>query len=103
MEDLGVLLREDEVLIHPLIIGELACGNLHNRRVTLTLLKSLPKCRVATDQEACHIVETKNLYGCGIGFLDVHLLGACILTGCPLWTNDKALLTAARELGLSFT
>ena len=102
VERLQVLLREDRVMIHPLIIGELACGNLRNRSVTLELLDSLPKPKVASEGEARHVIETSNLYGLGIGFLDVHLLSSSLLTGCQLWTKDKALLGVAENMGLAF-
>jgi hypothetical protein len=85
----------------PLIIGELACGNLRDRQQTLGLLRSLRRSKVASDHEAYHLIETKNLFGAGLGFLDVHLLSACQLTGCQLWTRDKALLGAAAKLMLA--
>ena len=39
---LGSRLQNAEVLCHPFIIGELACGNLHNRTQVLRLLSALP-------------------------------------------------------------
>ena len=33
------LLEDGEVGVHPLVIGELACGNLRNRREILALLE----------------------------------------------------------------
>lgn len=35
---LAVLLEQDHVRCHPLIVGELACGNLSNRRAIVELL-----------------------------------------------------------------
>jgi predicted nucleic acid-binding protein len=94
------LLSENLVLMHPKIAGELACGNLANRQTTLSLLDSLPKVIVATDFEASHFIESMRLYGLGIGFVDVHLLAACRLTGCLLWTRDRALGAVADKFGL---
>ncbi len=36
------LLNDGDVVSHPFIIGELACGNLRNRSEILSLLHSLP-------------------------------------------------------------
>ena len=35
-------LIQTQVVIHPFIVGELACGNLHNRQNLLELLQALP-------------------------------------------------------------
>jgi predicted nucleic acid-binding protein len=41
--------------------------------------------------------------GRGIGYIDVHLLAAAVLSGdTRLWTRDKRLADAAKELGISF-
>lgn len=39
---LGALLESGRVLMHPFVVGELACGNLHRRSEVLSLLKALP-------------------------------------------------------------
>lgn len=36
------LLNSSQVVMHPFILGELACGNLHQRAEVLSLLKGLP-------------------------------------------------------------
>ena len=41
------LLNRTMVLMHPLIVGELACGNLANRESKLELLRQLPAAAVA--------------------------------------------------------
>ncbi len=35
VDDLATLLNQNQVLMHPLILGELACGNLYNRSTVL--------------------------------------------------------------------
>jgi predicted nucleic acid-binding protein len=101
-EILKALLLENQVIVHPLIAGELACANLKNRAATLRLLQSLPACQVATDIEAYAFIEMKKAFGMGIGFLDVHLLCASAPSNCPVWTKDKALSSVADSLGLAF-
>lgn len=96
-------LENAEVLIHPWVIGELACGNLQNRRGILRLLNDLPGVVLPSHEEAMIFLERHSLMGRGIGYVDLHLLTATALTeGASLWTSDKRLRTVARELGLHF-
>jgi len=92
---LAELLQEGAVLIHPFVIGELACGNLRNRRQVLDLLHGLPAAKVASNSEVLVMIEQHQLMGCGIGYVDAHLLAAARLAGCPLWTQDRRLAAIA--------
>ena len=92
---LVALLQEDAALIHPFVIGELACGNLRNRRQVLDLLHGLPAAKVASDSEVLMMIERHQLMGRGIGYVDAHLLAAARLAGCPLWTQDRRLAEIA--------
>ncbi|MFM9101499.1 MAG: type II toxin-antitoxin system VapC family toxin, partial [Cyanobium sp.] len=83
---LATFLQEGEVLIHPWVIGELACGNLSNRRQVLELLQGLPAATVASDSEVLLLIERDQLMGRGIGYVDVHLLASARLSHCKLWT-----------------
>ena len=98
--ELEGLLTAGLVLHHPLIFGELACGNLRNRVEILRLLSTLPQARITEFSETVHFLETKQLFGLGLGWVDVNLLASAQLTGCRLWTYDKALVRAAESLGL---
>ncbi len=60
------LLEEGEVLCHPHVIGELACGTLTRRGEVLGLLRALPRATVASDEEAHRLVEAHGLHGRGI-------------------------------------
>ena len=96
-------LESGRVLMHPFVLGELACGNLRNRREVLSLLASLPASPVATDGEALQYIERHSLMGRGIGWIDVHLLAATALAGTArLWTTDARLRAVAVGLSLSF-
>lgn len=91
-----------EVLTHPFVIGELACGRIRKRREVLNLLAALPSASVATSDEVLHFIEEQALMGKGIGYVDVHLLASVSLSeGVRLWTTDKRLAPVARMLGLS--
>lgn len=97
------LLNSSRVLMHPFIIGELACGNLRNRSEILNLLGDLPRAGKATDKEVLFFIEQKDLMGKGIGYIDTHLLAAVALTSqARLLTMDRRLKAVATELGLVY-
>jgi len=98
---LAGLLEDGEVAIHPFVIGELACGNLANRKEILSLLHSLPEVQRVEDDEILFFIEQHSLAGRGLGQIDVHLLASSMIAAYPLWTKDKRLTAAAAELGLS--
>lgn len=89
------------MLIHPFVPGEIALGSLSQRPLVLEALSQLPQAVIAHDDEVLDFVERQALHGCGVGFLDAHLLASVRLTpGASLWTRDKRLQTAAQRLGL---
>ena len=100
--DLEILLAEGCVATHPFVIGELACGNLKNRAEILSLLRALPSTAVAEHEEVMVFIENHRLMGKGLGYVDVHLLASAILSGVPLWTEDKSLARACMDLGAEF-
>lgn len=93
------LLEGNAVLIHPFVVGEIACGSLAERALTLELLQQLPMAVVAEFDEVLGYIERLSLHGKGIGYVDVHLLASAAIGGAQLWTRDKRLLAVARELG----
>ena len=99
--ELSRALTDGEVLGHPHVTGELACGTLHNRTCILELLRDLPQAIVATHEEALNCVETNRLYGRGLGWTDVHLLASALLSSARLWTLDRALAREALRCGLT--
>ena len=99
--DLAELLQMSKVVVHPFIIGELACGYLKNRREILSLLQALPGTPIVSQSEFLSFIEHHSLIGHGIGFVDVHLLASARLIGASLWTIDRRLKRAAVGLRLS--
>lgn len=98
---LAEALEREEVMAHPFVIGELACGNLKNRGEVLGLLGRLPSIAVADDDETLLFIERRHLMGKGLGYIDAHLLASVtIADGVRLWTRDKRLARVAAELGL---
>jgi len=97
-------LEEGHILVHPFIIGELACGNLKNRGAILTMMGNLPSAVIASDEEVMEFINTRSLFGLGIGYIDVHLLAATALTrDALLWTADKRLEKVALQEGLGYS
>lgn len=97
---LAALLESASVLVHPFIVGEIACGSLANRKTVLELLQDLPMAAAADADEVLGFIERHKLHGKGIGYVDVHLLASVALTeGAKLWTRDKRLRAAAQTLG----
>lgn len=97
---LASLLGTAEVLCHPFIVGELACGNLSSRREILGLLAPLPSLRKASDDEVLLFIDRNRMQGKGLGLIDMHLLTSCALAGQPIWTLDRKLGKAAAEVGV---
>jgi predicted nucleic acid-binding protein len=92
-------LEDGEVVTHPFVIGELACGNLRNRAEVLGLLEDLPRAREATHEEVMAMIERRQLMGAGIGYVDAHLLAAAALTPyTSLMTRDRRLAKLAKRL-----
>ena len=100
--NLTMQLNRDQVLIHPMVVGELACGNLRNRKEVLTLLGGLPRVLVADHDEVLFFIERHELMGSGIGYVDAHLLASTALAqSARLWTHDLRLAQVAFELNLA--
>lgn len=95
-------LEADRILMHPFIVGEIALGHLRNRQSLLAVLTKLPAAAVADDEEVLHLINSLDLFGRGLGYVDVHLLAAVRLTpGSALWTRDRRLHRVAESLALA--
>ena len=102
-DGLSVLLNNGLVLMHPFVLGELACGNLRQRTDLLSLLKHLSQITVASDEEVLFYIERHELMGRGIGYVDAHLMAAVALGDrALLWTRDKRLQVLATEQGFAY-
>ena len=101
---LVALLERAAVVMHPFVVGEIACGSLKDRQSLLELLHDLPRAVIATDDEAMQFIERHRLYGKGIGYIDVHLLASVALTGgAQLWTRDQRLRQVAATMGFAYS
>ena len=94
------LLNSSRVCTHPFIIGELSCGNISNRNEILSLLKALPRVEPALEEEVSALIEKRNLYGIGLGFVDINLIASALIHDVKIWTFDKSLMKIAKKLNI---
>lgn len=97
---LEALLLKGKVMTHAHIIGELACGNIRNRKEILSLIRALPLAPLVEFNEYLFFIEEHKLNGKGIGFVDINLLASAKLAQVKFWTTDKRLNSAASNLGI---
>ena len=98
------LLESDQVFAHSFVIGEIACGTPKMRRDVIALLRSLPQIFEVTSDEVLHFIETHRLMGQGAAYVDMHLLGATVMTaGTRLWTRDAKLQGLAQALAVEYS
>ncbi len=98
------LLNQDNVLSHPMIIGELACGTPPAPRPrTLNDIKLLKMANQANFNEILGFIERDKIYGMGCGFVDISLLASVLITpDTMLWTLDKRLSKLAKRYNISY-
>ena len=97
---LAVRLEAGDVVCHPFVIGELACGSLSKRHEILELLDARPRTGQATHEEILAFIDERHLQGGGIGLIDAHLLYAAVAEGHVVWTRDARLRRIAADLGV---
>ena len=99
------LLTNDQVLCHPLVILEIACGSPPApRHKTLEYLDKLQTVKTATNREIMTLIDVHHLQGSGCGAIDMALLASALITEtAKIWTQDKKLDALAKKLEISFT
>jgi predicted nucleic acid-binding protein len=96
--ELVALLQRTRVVMHPGVFGELSCGSIPNRQELLSLWLWLPRVADVSFEETIAFLEQRKLWGRGLGWTDVHLLAATLVSKTMLWTRDRLLQEAAGEL-----
>jgi hypothetical protein len=98
------LLSADQVLCHPLVLIEIACGKPPApRERTLSDLRQLRSATVANTDDTLALIEREQLQDSGCGAVDLLLLGSALLTpDAVLWTLDKNLEALAARFQISF-
>jgi predicted nucleic acid-binding protein len=98
--ELGPILSDGLVFMHPFVLGELACGNLKQRERVIGYLNTLPSAVLAQHDEVLRVIAVWKLHGRRIGWTDAHLIASALLSRCVLWTLDERLKTAASHAGV---
>jgi predicted nucleic acid-binding protein len=96
------LLGRDEVAGHDLIYGELLIGDRGGRKKFLTAYERVHQASIVPHREVVEFVRDRDLYGRGVGWIDVHLLASAIVGRLQLWTVDRRLSAVAKELGVAY-
>ena len=101
---LQTLLSADQVLCHPMVLIEIACGTPPApRERTLSDLRQLRSATVANTEETLALIEREQLQDSGCGAIDLLLLGSVLLTSdAVLWTLDRNLEALAARFEISF-
>lgn len=100
---LAELLKQKRVVLHPMVLGEIAMGSLRQRKIILEELRQLPIVNSASNAEVMAMVEWHDLHNRGIGFVDAHLLAAVHLAqNANLLTKDKRLHAQAERLDVAY-
>jgi len=102
-DQLSAILDLGLVVIHPMVIGELALGSLRDRESVLELLTQLPMVQVAGFEEVLKLVEARELHGIGLSLVDAHLLASTLISAdVRVWTKDRRLANAADRAGVGW-
>jgi len=96
------LLRRGEVGAHDFVLGELLIGDKGGRTHLLGAYSLLPRAATVPHEEVLDFVRHRRLYGHGIGWIDVHLLAAALVSRMRVWTADARLGAVATDLGIDY-
>lgn len=99
---LGGLLADDRISIHPFVIGEIVLGSISRLSSVVHVLENLPPAPVSRHEEALALTERERLHGLGVGYVDLHPLASARLAKAALWTRGKRLFAAAERLGVAY-
>ena len=101
--ELARAFEEGLLMGHSMVLGELACGQLNPRESTLRLLRALPAVATCNDALVLHALETRGWHGRGIGWVNAHLLTACLVSRARLLTHDVRLRRLAQAEGCAYS
>ena len=103
-EQVALLLRRRRVVMHPMVLGEIALGSISRRASILTELAILPRAPAVTNADMLAIIEGLELFNAGIGLVDAHLIASIrLVPGGLLFTRDKRLLAQAERFDAAYT
>jgi predicted nucleic acid-binding protein len=99
--EMGNLIANDQLCIHPFVVAELACGTLPDRQKTLAYLDQLDALPIVPLIDVRFMIESRSLWSKGIGITDAQLIASCLATsGTQIWTSDGPLGRVTESLGI---
>ena len=99
---LQALVEYQLLLLHPFVLGELACGKLSQRPATIAYLRRLARASIVPEESLHQLLNSRRLWDKGLGWIDLHLLASVLVDHSRLWTADAALSAAARTCGVEY-
>lgn len=99
--ELDRLINLEQVAGHDLVYGELLAGDRGGRARLLSRYELMHKARGVPHAEVVAFVRRRNLYGLGLGWIDLHLLASALVDRFQLWTADTRFAAVAAEFGIA--
>ncbi|MGB0719043.1 MAG: type II toxin-antitoxin system VapC family toxin [Bdellovibrionales bacterium] len=84
-------LSNQNIVMHPFVMGELRCGHVKNRRQFFEGLENLQKIEEVDHRYVHDLIENNKLMGLGARFIDMHIISACKYYGLELLTRDNRM------------
>jgi predicted nucleic acid-binding protein len=100
--ELDKLLGLDEVTGHELVYGELLIGDRGGRRKLLAAYEQMHQATIVPHSDVVAFVRDRDLYGRGVGWIDIHLLASALVGRLRLWTADPRFAAVAKKLGVAY-
>lgn len=92
------LLRDDEVVGHELVFGELLIGDRGGRANLLAEYARMQQAATMPHDAVVDFARHRRLFGRGVGWIDVHLLASTVVGHHQVWTADPRFAAVAEEL-----
>ncbi len=98
---LAQYIQQDLLVMHLMIMGELALGSFKERQNLLRSCASLPLISTVSYEMVMEFIDEFSLMGKGIGWVDANLLASVYQSSAKIWTRDSRLNAVAQELNLA--
>lgn len=90
---LADLLRQNRVLMHWTVYGELAVGQIKNRSSFLSDLRLLESCETSSPEETFETIEKEKLFGTGLSLVDCLIFVSARKCNALVFSLDQKLNT----------
>lgn len=91
---------ENNVILHPFILGELLLGGVSSK--TESLILSLPTSRVFEYETIFEFIKKYKIQKSGLGWVDVNIIASAMGENYKILTFDKKLSELCRKFHCSY-